>query len=159
MQFQSDGPIHTLSQEQILNADLQTLWTFISNPNNLNQITPASLNFEILSQNLPEQIYTGLLLKYRIQIPWIGKQYWITEIKQVEPHRQFTDEQRFGPYKFWHHQHTLEEKGDHVLMKDKITYLLPVFSLFSPALNALLIQKELTKIFQFRQQQFGKLFG
>ena len=159
MQFQSDGPIHTLWQEQLLNTDVHTLWNFISHPHNLNQITPESLHFEILSQNLPEQIYTGLLLKYRIQIPLIGKQYWVTEIKTVEPDHQFIDEQRLGPYKFWYHQHTLKQAGNQVLMQDHITYILPWFSVFPSLLNQLVIKNQLASIFNFRMQKFAELFG
>ena len=36
--------------------------------------------------------------------------------------RAFVDEQRFGPYKFWHHRHTFEEIPGGVLMRDLVHY-------------------------------------
>ena len=34
---------------------------------------------------------------------------WVTEITHVKDFEYFVDEQRFGPYKFWHHKHLIKE--------------------------------------------------
>ena len=34
---------------------------------------------------------------------------WVTEITVAEERRAFVDEQRSGPYRFWHHRHSFEE--------------------------------------------------
>jgi hypothetical protein len=40
---------------------------------------------------------------------------WVTEITQAVPGSHFIDEQRFGPYRFWHHLHRFTEKDGGVL--------------------------------------------
>ena len=34
---------------------------------------------------------------------------WVTEITHVVDKKYFVDEQRFGPYSFWHHKHFIKE--------------------------------------------------
>lgn len=89
--------IYEFRREQILNTDLENAWRFFSNPQNLNNITPPSLRFKIISQ-LTERMFSGQIITYRIRIlPFIFQQ-WVTEIKEVEELKFFIDEQRFGPY-------------------------------------------------------------
>ena len=87
--------IYTLTRRQVLPITLEQAWPFFSTPSNLEQITPAFLNFRITSP-VPEEIYPGLIITYRIaavaDIPMI----WVTEIKHVERLRQFVDEQPHG---------------------------------------------------------------
>lgn len=50
---------------------------------------------------------------------------WVTEITQCVDREYFIDEQRLGPYKFWHHQHHFKETSDGVLMKYILHYAMP----------------------------------
>ena len=59
----------------------------------------------------------------------------------MKEYKFFVDEQRFGPYKLWHHQHFFEEKEDYVLMKDVVTYA-PPFGLLGWIANKLFIPCE-----------------
>ncbi len=52
---------------------------------------------------------------------------WITEITRLEEPDYFIDEQRFGPYSMWHHEHhfkSIDEKNTE--MTDIIHYKLPL---------------------------------
>ena len=51
---------------------------------------------------------------------------WATEITQVDSPNYFVDEQRFGPYKFWHHKHFFTEAGDKTEIRDLVHYSLPL---------------------------------
>ena len=99
--------MHHFKQIQILSVDRNTLWSFISVPQNLNRITPPDMAFEIIGES-PERAYPGLLLEYRVKIPLLGWSTWLTEIKYVKEGFSFMDEQRVGPYKLWLHSHELE---------------------------------------------------
>ena len=136
-------------QEQLLKGDLEDIWAFFSTPANLNALTPANLNFEICSR-LESEMYPGQIICYRIELfPGI-KWPWVTEITQVQAGRYFVDEQRFGPYAFWHHKHFFEALGDRVRMTDHVHYALP----FDP-LGRLLhqpIRSRLEHIFSYRYQ-------
>ncbi|MCA9418937.1 MAG: SRPBCC family protein, partial [Candidatus Omnitrophica bacterium] len=96
--------MHVLEQQQDLPASVEEVWDFIKTPKNLNAITPDDLDFEFLG-DLPDEMYNGLLIRYRIGIPMFGKWNWVTEIKHIREGISFIDEQRFGPYKFWYHYH------------------------------------------------------
>ena len=106
-------------QNQTLAVDRETLWEFVSVPQNLNQITPPEMAFRILGE-FPEKIYPGLLLEYRVKIPVLGWTPWLTEIKYVVDGFSFMDEQRVGPYKLWLHTHRLEEVEGGTKMTDAI---------------------------------------
>ena len=146
-------------QEQKVNASLDEVWDFISSPKNLKEITPDEMGFDITSPDLPEKMYPGMIISYRVA-PVAGiKTTWVTEITQVDDKRYFVDEQRVGPYAMWHHQHILEELPDgKVLMKDIISYRPPLGFLGAIA-NGILIRKKLNDIFDYRTQAIEKRFG
>lgn len=149
--------IHTLQQEQRLPISLEAAWDFFSSPANLNAITPPELGFEITSE--PEQrMYEGQIITYRIGVAPGVKLNWVTEIKCVEQGRMFIDEQRFGPYKFWHHRHEFEVIPGGVLMRDKVNYGLP-FGPFGAIGHVLFVKPKLKRIFSFRRGMLEKRFG
>ncbi len=82
----------------------------------------------------------------------------MSEITQVEEGKFFVDEQKSGPYSFWHHQHILEEKNNGVLMTDIVTYK-PPFGFIGNIANALIIKRKLSEIFDFREKALEKIFG
>lgn len=144
-------------REQVIPAELDKVWDFISSPQNLEKITPDYMGFEIKSQ-VPDKMYPGMIITYRVS-PVLGiKTDWVTEITQVRENEFFIDEQRVGPYKLWHHQHHIEEVNDGVLMKDIITYQ-PPFGLLGQMANALFIKKQLNGIFDFRKLALIRRFG
>lgn len=149
--------MYSLERRQILPISLDEAWDFISNPANLNRITPDDLDFEIITK-LPEQMYSGLLINYKIKLPLLGKQDWLTEIKHVIDGESFVDEQRKGPYKFWYHYHKISEHPEGVEMYDQVTYDLP-FSIFGKIAHGIYIKNKLAGIFNYRFEKLEKLFG
>ncbi|MCB0278995.1 MAG: SRPBCC family protein [Calditrichaeota bacterium] len=149
--------MYHLKQKQSLPISIDDAWEFISNPANLNRITPDDLHFHILSE-LPETVYSGLLIEYEIQIPVLGKQLWVTEIKHIREKQSFVDEQRFGPYKFWYHYHQIEASENGVDMIDEVSYSLP-FGLLGNIAHAVYVKRKLEHIFEFRKQKLNNLFS
>jgi ligand-binding SRPBCC domain-containing protein len=131
-------------------------WGFFSNPNNLPVITPKWLNFKITSK-LPEKMYPGMIITYKVH-PVLGiPNTWVTEITQVKEPFYFVDEQRFGPYKLWHHQHHFKETNTGVEMSDIVNYSLP-FDPLSRPLNYLLVEKKVKEIFEYREGILTEMF-
>ncbi len=143
---------------QKIPANINRVWDFISAPANLKKITPANMGFEITSGNGDVSMYEGMIISYHVKPVFNIKTLWVTEITHVIPKKYFVDEQRIGPYKMWHHQHKLEEINGGVLMTDIISYQPPMGFLGKIA-NAILIQRELKKIFDFRTKALEDLFG
>ena len=144
--------------EQKIPQSLDVVWDFIANPKNLALITPPSMGLDITSKDLPEKIYTGMIISYIIK-PLFGlKMLWLTEIKHLKEREYFVDEQRAGPYKLWHHQHKLTQFDGYVLMSDIVTYK-PPYGLLGTIANSLVIRNKLDEIFRFRKEALEKKFG
>lgn len=149
--------VYRLSRVQEINASLQEVWNFFSNPVNLKAITPGYMNFIITSAELPAQIYTGQLITYKVS-PLLGIPLnWETEITDVEPLKLFVDNQRKGPYKLWRHTHLFEQKGDKVLMTDIVEYELPM-GFIGTLGHRLWVKAQLQRILDFRFNKVEQLF-
>ena len=149
--------VNQLKAIQNLPISIDEAWEFFSNPNNLKVITPEWLNFKITSR-LPDKMYPGMIISYKVH-PVLGiPTTWVTEITQVNEPYYFVDEQRYGPYKMWHHQHHFKEKENGVEMIDIVDYALP-FDPFSRPINSLLVEKKVKEIFKFREKKLRLLFG
>ena len=150
--------MYTLKATQKIPADLDTVWNFISSPRNLRHITPEYMGFEILSPDLPDKMYPGMIIAYHVT-PLLGlKMKWVTEITHVSDRQYFVDEQRVGPYRIWHHEHHLEEIPGGVSMHDIVSYLPPLGFLGELA-HWLFIKKQLDEIFAYRTQKVIERFG
>ena len=150
--------LHTLQTTQLIKSDLNTVWEFISSPKNLSAITPEYMQFEVLSDPGDSGMYPGQIIEYFVR-PVLGiKLHWVTEITHIQEKKYFVDEQRFGPYTFWHHKHMLKELNDGILMNDLVHYQLP-FGLLGKLGNALLVKKQLKQVFDYRYQVVEQLFN
>ena len=149
--------IHRLEQEQRLPVPIEQAWEFFSSPANLDAITPPDLGFEITCP-LPPRMFEGQIITYRVKVAPLLWVPWVTEIKCVEDGRAFIDEQRYGPYKFWHHRHSFEPVEGGVLMRDVVHYALP-FGPFGTLAHALFVRRKLEWIFSYRKDWLTKRFG
>jgi ligand-binding SRPBCC domain-containing protein len=151
-------PIHTLHRKQVLPITRATAWDFFSNPRNLARITPPSLDFQILTPDLPEKIRAGMMIQYRVRPLLRIPMTWLTEITQVQDGEYFVDEQRVGPYSIWHHEHEFREiDGGKVEIEDRVTYTLP-FGWLSEPIHALIVRHQLAAIFDYRTVAVTELF-
>jgi len=149
--------VHKLIHQQHLPGDLLTVWSFFSGAGNLQAITPDYMRFRVTSGELPEEIYPGMIITYKVS-PVLGiPLFWMTEITQVIPGKLFVDEQRRGPYSLWHHQHHFEEKDGGVLMTDIVHYELPLGFLGEIA-RALFVLRQLDAVFAYRREKVAGLF-
>jgi ligand-binding SRPBCC domain-containing protein len=149
--------IHTLEQQQNLPITLEEAWEFFSSPANLEEITPEDVGFEITSP-LAKKMFEGQIITYRVKIAPAVHVSWVTEIKCVDDGHSFVDEQRFGPYKFWHHRHEFERIPGGVMMRDTVHYALP-FGPFGALAHAIFVRRKLEWIFSCRKQILIKRFG
>jgi len=149
--------IHQLEQEQWLPISVEEAWRFFSSPRNLDEITPPDLGFKI--ETLPsEEMYEGLIITYKVKMmPGIWMP-WVTEIKSVKEGESFVDEQRGGPYRFWHHRHTFEEKDGGTLMKDLVHYSVGMW-IFGEIAHEVFVKEKLRRVFEYRRGVLDERFG
>lgn len=149
--------MYTLEKELFVATSRERAWDFIRNPANLDKITPDDMAFEIVS-DMPEQMYEGMLVEYRVKIPLMGKRTWVSELKHIRPLESFVDEQKIGPYAFWYHFHGIEPAEGGVKLIDRVSYEVP-FGPIGKLAHALFIRNTLERIFAHREQAFGKLLA
>lgn len=146
------------TRTQKIPADKAEVWDFICRPANLKKITPGHMGFEVTGNSGGGRMYAGMIITYKVR-PFAGIPVkWVTEITHVEDKSYFVDEQRMGPYKFWHHQHRIEAVEGGVLMTDIVTYI-PPFGFIGSLANSLFIKRKLAGIFDFRTKAIERIFG
>jgi ligand-binding SRPBCC domain-containing protein len=150
---------YQLKFEQKLPISLEQAWDFFSSPLNLAKITPDHMGFIITSDfKEGQKMYPGMIITYKVS-PLLGiKLNWMTEITHVQEGKYFVDEQRFGPYALWHHQHHFEEIKGGVLMADIINYAIP-YGFIGRIANSILVENEVRGIFDYREKKVEELFG
>jgi ligand-binding SRPBCC domain-containing protein len=150
--------VYSIKTVQTIPTNLDTAWDFFSSPANLKDITPDNLGFNIISKHHGQKMYAGQIIEYKVS-PVLGIPiYWMTEITQVVAKQYFIDEQRFGPYSLWHHQHHFREVENGVEMTDIVHYKLPLAFLGDIA-HSLFVKQQLQAIFDFRFKKVEELFG
>lgn len=150
--------VYSIKTVQLLPVSMDTAWDFFSDPANLKNITPSTLGFNIISKHHGDKMYPGQIIEYKVK-PLLGiPLYWMTEITHVEHKKYFIDEQRFGPYSLWHHQHHFKEVANGVEMTDIVHYKIPFWFLGDIA-NTLMVKKQLKQIFDFRYKKAAEIFG
>lgn len=149
--------IFNLHTVQKLPITIDEAWDFFSNPENLKTITPDYMSFDILAGG-GRPMYPGQLIQYKVT-PIAGiPTKWVTEITHIKEKEYFVDEQRFGPYNFWHHKHFISSIPGGVKMEDVIDYKLP-FGKLGELFHPVLVEPKLKEIFKYRKLKLEALFG
>jgi ligand-binding SRPBCC domain-containing protein len=150
--------VYVLKAVQKLPVDMDTAWDFFTRPGNLQRITPKEMKFIITTPFTSDKAYPGEIITYRVS-PVAGIPLtWVTEITQLKSKEYFVDEQRFGPYSMWHHEHHFKTIDGGVEMTDVVYYKIP-FWFIGDIAHTLFIKNKLKQIFTFRFQKIDELFG
>ena len=150
--------MQTLTRTQVLNIGINEAWDFFSNPKNLKIITPAFMRFDITSISQDARMYPGMIITYIVS-PIMNIPFnWVTEITLVNEPFYFVDNQKSGPFKFWHHQHFFKEVPAGVEMTDIVNYAAPFDPISRPIENTI-VKKRVEMIFDFRFKKLEEMFG
>ncbi|HAF47075.1 MAG TPA: hypothetical protein DCG83_05285 [Cryomorphaceae bacterium] len=149
--------MHTLERIQRLPITVEEAWNFFQRPSNLATITPDYMGFNIMSE-VPDQMYPGLFIDYKVS-PLLGiKMNWTTEITHVDGPKYFVDEQRVGPYAIWHHEHHFKAIPGGVEMLDRVSYKIPL-GILGKIAHPIIVRPKLEEIFDYRFTKVEELFG
>ncbi len=147
-------PIAKFESSQVVDATLDEVFAFFSDPRNLQSLTPPALSFAF--RRLPRAIERGTLISYKLRLHGFPIS-WDTLIAQWEPPYRFVDVQLHGPYALWHHEHTFEEVAGGVRIVDRVRYVLPFLPL--GALLRSFVKRDVEQIFAFRKIAILSAFG
>lgn len=150
--------IYTIQQRQFLPITIREAWDFFSSPENLAKITPAKMNFRIVHNSGSGKIYAGQVIRYKVRVLPFYSVNWMTEITHVQEPFYFVDDQRFGPYSLWHHQHHFKEVPGGIEMSDEINYAVP-YGWLGQLANWIFVGREVNAIFSHRFTTLEKHFS
>jgi ligand-binding SRPBCC domain-containing protein len=141
--------IYNLKRTQFLPISIKQAWDFFSSPANLEKITPKHMGFTIVYKSGGDKMYPGQVIRYIVRVLPFLPMHWMTEITHVQEPIYFVDEQRFGPYALWHHQHHFKVVPDGVEMTDEVNYAIPL-GILGRIANWLFVEREVNAIFDHR---------
>ncbi len=148
--------MHSLDHAQTIEAPLEEVFAFFSDPRNLARITPPWLSFRIHGP-APNPIAEGSRIEYRIR--WtVFRLRWVTRITRWRPPAEFEDVQEMGPYRTWIHTHRFTRRGAAVRMEDHVEYALP-FGVLGRLVHRLRVRRQLEEIFAYRTRAIEQIFG
>lgn len=149
--------LHRITARQFLPVAVDEAWAFFADPANLPVITPPWLNLKPTSE-VPPAMHAGLIVTYDVTPAPGIRVHWVTEITNVVDGVLFVDEQRSGPYRFWHHQHHFRVARDGTEIYDIVHYALP-FGLAGDILGRRSVRRRVEAIFRYRRQALERRFG
>ena len=137
--------------EMWVDAPIDKVFEFFSNPANLEQITPPWLKFKMMQpQHL--SIAPGTIIDYRLRLHGIPIT-WQSEITEWNPPYHFTDVQKKGPYRHWAHTHEFNEAGTGTFIRDSVDYKVPGGYI----VDRLFVRKDIERIFTYRKSKLREL--
>lgn len=139
-----------------LPVPVENVWEFFSDENNLEQMTPPTLNFKVKGKSTAE-ISRGTTIDYSLKIHGFPMR-WRTLIESWDYKVRFIDRQIRGPYRLWHHTHHFYQLGSGTLMIDEIQYKLP-FGKLGLAVAGWFVSRDVRSIFAFRNRFAAEYFG
>ena len=145
-------PGYRLTTEILFAESCEEVFEFFADAFQLETITPPWLHFSVQTAR-PIEMSAGTLIDYKLRLHGLPIS-WRSMISQWQPPLRFVDEQVRGPYRHWHHLHTFERTGDGTLMRDIVHYGVPLGFILHP----LLVQRDLTRIFEFRRETMSRIF-
>jgi ligand-binding SRPBCC domain-containing protein len=148
--------VRTLLTEQWLPRPVEEVFSFFSDANNLDVLTPPWLHFRVLTPG-PIPMRPGAVIEYRLR--WRGLPlFWTTEIAEWEPPHRFIDRALKGPYRRWVHEHTFEARDGGTLMTDRVEYAVPGW-LAEPVISRLIVGPDVARIFDYRREKMRERFA
>lgn len=145
-----------IERKQFVPRSRDEVFAFFSNAANLEALTPAFLQFHILTP-APIEMRSGTLIDYELKLFGI-RFHWQTLIELFEPNTRFVDVQLTGPYRRWHHEHRFEDAPGGTWIADLVDYEMP-FGPVGRIAHGLSVKRSLRTIFDFRAAKIAELFG
>jgi len=133
-------------------APLDVTFAFFSNAANLERLTPAWVQFSIVTP-LPIEMCAGLEIDYRIRLHGVPLA-WTSRIDVWEPDRWFVDRQIAGPYLWWRHEHRFEAAAGGTRVIDEVEYLPR-----AAWVAARVVRRDVERIFRYRQEALQQIFN
>jgi len=166
-----------LHVEHWIPVPLPKVFAFFADPHNLPRIMPPSQGAKVLKLNLvPPRFEEGarpkgfermagagteIYFKFRA-IPYVPiHERWTAVITEFAFNEYFSDVQKQGPFKSWHHTHFFEAKTvegrEGTVVGDEVEYEIG-FGGVGALLERVIFQRMMAAIFEHRKQALDRVF-
>jgi ligand-binding SRPBCC domain-containing protein len=161
---------YELRCEQWVPIPLERVFAFFADPQNLPRITPPELSLRIERLKLvspdpshPTFAAAGSEVVVSFRVPILGfRMRHTAHITGFEMNRSFRDQHSRWPLMDWDHRHDFEAaERDGIsgtFVRDDLRYALGP-GILGAIPNALVVRRQLDKMFQFRQRALEQLVG
>lgn len=140
---------HTLTFETPLPCSVKTLFDFHADTNNLPLITPKDTSVKIIKLETPLKEGNEAIL--RIKKGWLAFTWELTFEKVAYPYL-IVDVATRSPFKMFRHEHHfIEVNGTRSILRDVVTFSLPLEP-FS-AIAVWFVKNDMEKMFAYRHAQ------
>ena len=153
--IQRSGREWRVEMHQWLPVTPEVLFPFFADAHNLEQLTPALLQFHVLTPR-PIDMASGTLIDYRLKVRGLPIR-WRTEILDWDPPHGFVDTQLRGPYVLWHHTHRFEAERGGTRCTDIVRYR-PRGGPLASIINRCFVQRDVQAIFRYRAERLAEMF-
>ncbi len=134
-----------------LDASIEKVFEFISNPKNIEYVYPKEMNFKVL--HIPEKIQDGASISMSARL--LGQVFkWNTIIRDFRRPYGFIDEAVDSPFRYWRHKHTLYSIDGRCIMEDRIE-----FSTVLGFIGDSFAKRMISNILEYRNALISKLFS
>ena len=145
-------PLLHIHSVAAVRSSLEETFAFFADAANLERLTPPWLRFTIKTP-LPIGMGEGTEIDYRIELRGLPLP-WRSRIDVWEPGVRFVDRQLIGPYRWWRHEHRFAAFAKGTLVEDHVEYLPRL-----RCLSARMVERDLARIFAFRQQALKQILA
>jgi ligand-binding SRPBCC domain-containing protein len=131
------------------------VFDFFCQPGHLLTVSPPELHMRL--KEAPERLQLGSRIVVRARRYGFGQRI-TSEVTAFEPNALMVDEQKEGPFGKWIHTHRFETVPEGTQVTDRIEFEPPP-GLVGMMVTASVIEKELQRVFEFRQQKLAEIFA
>lgn len=140
---------HTLIFETPIPCSIKTLFEFHADTKNLPLITPPDTTVEILKLETP--LKEGNEAVLRIKKGWLSF-VWELRFEKVVYPNLIVDVATRSPFKFFKHEHHfIEVNKTHSILRDKVTFSLPLEPL--SIIAVWFVKRDMQKMFTYRHKK------
>ncbi|MFW5767241.1 MAG: hypothetical protein ACOCXO_02625 [Bacteroidota bacterium] len=79
IKFSTHGKVHRIESRQVIPISIDQAWEYFSQPENLPELTPPDMKFEITSPDILQGTYQGKIITYRLKPFPFMQVSWVTE--------------------------------------------------------------------------------
>jgi len=137
-----------ITKTTFINCQLDELFDFHMNVNNIKKITPKNIKVELLDFDISK--YECKIINIRTTKYFIST-HWKVRIDKTQRPNLLVDVAVQSPFKSWKHQHVFTQKGNVCELKDIIEYEMPFG--FLGKIIAPFVERDIINMFDYRHKK------